>query len=336
MVFLSVVAPVRNEGRFIAATLEALAGQEYPRQRFEIIVVDGGSEDGTREETARFGREHPDVGLRLLDNPGRLSSRGRNIGVKAARGRLVAVIDGHVHIPGRRLFADMEKAVNEHGALCLARPAPLDVPGVEGLPYWIAAARKSWIGHSRSSYIYSDFRGWVDPVSSGFAYERSVFERVGGFDESFDAAEDVEFHHRLKLAGIMAWTAPEFTIYSYPRESFAGLFRQQVRYGEGRARFVRKHRGGLTWETPLPAFLLLLFAGLPWALLLPWPGPAGRLAVVSPLAAYAAVVLAAGMQQALAKGRFWPGFLVALAVWTTHMGLGWGFLKTMFIMDRHR
>lgn len=155
-VYLSIVIPVRNEERFIGATLNALASQDYPRGRFELIVVDGMSTDRTREVVERFIAGRPEVRVRLLPNPGILSSRARNIGVRASKGRLICVIDGHVHIPDRLLFRNIERLKEENNALCLARPAPLLVPGIEaGKPFWIAIARKSWLGHSRSSHIYS-------------------------------------------------------------------------------------------------------------------------------------------------------------------------------------
>ncbi len=241
-VYLSVVVPIRNEEVAIRETLDGLVGQDYPKSRYEVIVVDGQSSDRTRDVVEKFMRDHPEVRIRLLDNPGKLSSRARNIGIRAACGRLIAVIDGHVYIPGNRLFEAIERLAEQHGALCLARPAPLLVPELaQGKAFWIAIARKCWLAHSRNSYIYSDYVGFVNPVSSGFAYNREVFGQVGYFDEAFDAAEDVEFHHRLRFGGIQAYTSPELTIYSYPRQALAGLFWQMTRYGIGRARCLRKH-----------------------------------------------------------------------------------------------
>ena len=234
--YLTIVVPVRNEEQFIGDTLSMLAEQDYPRDRFEVVVVDGMSIDRTRDVVREFVVAHRTINLRLLENPGWLSSRGRNIGIRAARGRLIAVIDGHVHIPNNGLFQAMEDLAERSGALCLARPAPLLVSSIRaGTPYWIGVARGSWIAHSAHSYIYSDFEGFVDPRSSGFAYDREVFSRVGYFDESFDAAEDVEFHYRLQAAGIQAYTSNRLTINSYPRSTIGGLFRQMMRYGLGRA-----------------------------------------------------------------------------------------------------
>ena len=69
------------EERFIADTLHQLCSQDYPRDRYEIIVVDGLSEDRTRNVVAEFVKEHPGIDIRVLSNPGEWSSAGRNIGV---------------------------------------------------------------------------------------------------------------------------------------------------------------------------------------------------------------------------------------------------------------
>ncbi len=173
MIYLSIIIPIRNEEKFIKETLTALSHQDYPKDRFEILVVDGRSKDNTRDIVKLFISEHPKINIRLLDNPGLLSSRARNVGIRAAKGQVIGIIDGHVYLPNRTLFINMERIRKEKNALCLARPAPLDVPGLEkGKPLWIALARKSWLGHSRNSFIYSNNEGFIDPVSSGFAYDR--------------------------------------------------------------------------------------------------------------------------------------------------------------------
>ncbi|MDH4099353.1 MAG: glycosyltransferase family 2 protein [Nitrospirota bacterium] len=329
MVYISIVVPIRNEEKFIGQTLTALLSQDYPASRYELIVVDGRSTDGTRSVVEQFMKNHPDKKISLLDNPGILSSSARNIGARAAQGKLIAIIDGHVHIPGNQLLKDMERLKEETGALCLARPAPLDVPEIKnGTPFWIAMARKSRLGHSRSSFIYSDYEGFVDPVSSGFAYDRTVFEKVGYFDETFDAAEDVEFHFRVKKAGIEAYTSPRFLIYSYPRESLSALFRQQVRYGEGRARFIRKHPEGFSKETLIPVGIFLYVAALPAALGITLVSPFLTAAYLAGLFVYLGMLMIAGLEMAFKNKAVVPAFIVAAALCTVHLGLGWGFLKT--------
>ena len=84
MIFLSVVLPIRNEENFIAQTMEMLVCQDYPAERFEVIVVDGMSMDRARTNVESFIQSHPGFNIHLLENPGHLSSRARNIGIRAA------------------------------------------------------------------------------------------------------------------------------------------------------------------------------------------------------------------------------------------------------------
>jgi len=328
MIYLSVVIPVRNEGKHLTDTLDSLINQDYPSDKFELIIVDGMSEDNTRTIVENFMESHKTYKIKLLNNPGIWSSRARNIGIKEAVGKLIAVIDGHVYIPDDQLFNNMERSKEENNALCLARPAPLDVPGLKtGKAYWIAVARKTWLGHSKNSLIYSDHEGFVDPMSSGFAYDRSVFEKVGYFDESFDAAEDVEFNFRLKKAGIFAFTSPHFTIFSYPRESLYSLFRQQVRYGVGRARFAIKHPQGFSREAYLPTFIFLGHLLLPVLMVLLKYSKYFGLLLFMLFLFYWILLLHTGMRIAIRKKFFWPGFYISVAIWIIHVGLGWGFFK---------
>src|SRR5262245_38954230 len=237
--FLSVIVPVRNEQEFIADTLAQLLGQDYPRDRFEVLVADGRSTDDTRERVAAIAAEHPQV--RLLDNPRRWSSAGRNVAIRAARGDIVVLVDGHCQLNNPRYLADLADAFARSGADCVGRPQPLDVTGASPLQRAIAAARGSLLGHHPASFIYSGREQFVPPQSVAVAYRREVFERVGLFDERFDACEDVELNHRVDRAGLRCFFTPAVAARYVPRASLRGLFRQMARYGRGRVRLARKH-----------------------------------------------------------------------------------------------
>ncbi len=132
----------------------------------------------------------------------------------------------------------------------------------------------------------------------------------------------------------MAYTSPHLLIYYYPRESFRALFRQQVRYGEGRAKFVRKHPQAFTWETLVPAAISLFFFSIPFAFLfLRYSSPISITYFAITLL-YSSVLLATGFRESIGSKRYFPGVLVAFAIWATHMGLGWGFLKKIFFLDK--
>lgn len=249
--FITVVMPVRNEARFIAETLRQLLAQDYPHDRFEILVADGMSDDATRDIVARIAEE--DGRVRLLDNPKMRSSAGRNVGFRAGRGDLFVIVDGHCHIPADQFLGNISDCFEKSGADCLGRPQPLDPPDLSPFQRSVALARASRLGHGGDSLIYDDFEGFASPVSNGAAYRREVFEWVGFVDEDFDACEDVEFNFRVEQAGLKTYTSPKLTVRYYPRENLTTLWGQMRRYGRGRSRLYRKHPTLLSLSALAPA-----------------------------------------------------------------------------------
>lgn len=317
--YVSVVLPVRNEALFIRPVLDCLLAQEYPVDAFEIIVADGQSTDGTWDIVQEYVGRTPQV--RLLTNPRRVSSAARNLGINHARGDVVLFIDGHCELNDRQYLRHLANAFASSGADCVGRPQPLDVTGATGLQRAIAAARKSWLGHHPASFIYCTERQMVPAKSVAVAYRRDVFERVGRFDESFQACEDVELNHRVDQAGLRCLLEPSIAVCYYPRDSHCGLFRQLVHYGRGRVRLMRKHPTTLSIGSFLPAaFLLGVLVGLPLCFLSTWLA-AGYLGT---LALYLAVVLLNSAMLSIRSRR--PSFLWRLPVVfvSIHVACGWG------------
>ncbi|HEY7838445.1 MAG TPA: glycosyltransferase [Terriglobales bacterium] len=321
---VSVVLPVRHEATHLGALLDQLLEQDYPAGRCEILVADGGAgagDDGTTRLAQEYAGRFPGR-VRWIPNPGRRSSAGRNCGARAARFDWVVFVDGHCRLPGRDWLRASMTAAAARGAMCLSRPQPLTM---EAAHFWqsaIAHARAHRLGHGSDSTIFNtSAAGWVNPSSSGAVYHRSLFERLGGYDESFDACEDVEFNHRLAQAGVQAWLAPEAVVYYAARRTLSGLFRQMLRYGRGRVRLSRKHHDAFTWAQCLPAIWL---AGLlPAAAALLWAGSWLRWPAASLLALYALALLAGAV--AVGRRHGWRYGAAAPAVFLTiHAGLGAG------------
>lgn len=324
--FITSVMPVRNEARFIGATLERLLEQEYPPERFEILVVDGMSDDGTRQIVEAVAASHQQV--RLIDNPRRWSSAGRNLGFKSGRGDFFLVVDGHCHIPDRQLFQSVVACFLKSGADCLGRPQPLDPPGLTRFQKAIALGRATRLGHGGDSLIYREFEGFCSPVSNGAVYTRRVFDLVGYLDETFDAAEDVEFNYRLQKAGLSSYSSPLLTVRYYPRESLSALFRQMRRYGIGRRRFIRKHRDALTLNQLVPALFTLGLVLFVLAGAYTWFTGKGEMVTVTFAVAYLAYALAVlfeSLRMALKEGVCY-GLLLPFILVTIHLGLGIGFI----------
>jgi succinoglycan biosynthesis protein ExoA len=327
--FISVIVPVRNEAAFIADTLSQLLRQDYDSRRFEVLVADGGSADGTRDVVAALAAGHPN--LRLLDNPRRWSSAGRNAAVRAARGDILLLVDGHCELDGPSHLADLADAFRRSGADCVGRPQPLEVPGASRLQRAIAAGRASRLGHHPASHIYSSREGFVPPQSVAVAYRRAVFTTVGLFDEGFDACEDVEFNHRVARAGLRCYFSPRVRVRYHPRASLGGLFRQMVRYGRGRVRLLRKHPETFSLPGFAPAAFL---AAVVLGPLLAWWSLLLAAAYAVGLGAYALVVVLFSLAVGLRARERALVPLLPLVFLTIHAGAGTGLWLEAFAPRR--
>jgi len=318
---ISVIVPVRNEARFIERTLSQLLDQDYDRDRFEIIVVDGESTDGTLAIVERFAEGH--LGVRLFSNPRRLSSAARNIAIRHACGDVILLVDGHCDLADRQYLRKLAAAFERSGADCIGRPQPLDVAGASTLQRAIAAARSSRLGHHPDSFIYSTGDLFVPAESVAAAYRRKVFDRVGYFDEAFDACEDVELNHRIDRAGLTCYFTRDLAMHYAPRDTLGGLFRQLVRYGRGRVRLLRKHPDTFSIGSLLPAaFTAGCIVGLPLSFVSGWLATA----YLATLGVYAVAVLAASAAIGLRSGnrRLLPW--LPLLFLTIHLASGTGAL----------
>jgi succinoglycan biosynthesis protein ExoA len=319
--YISVIVPVRNEAAFIRRTLEQLLIQDYDSRCFEVLVADGRSDDATREIVRAMQPNYPN--LRLLDNPRRLSSAGRNAGIRAARGDILVIVDGHCELDNPNYLRDLANAFERSGAECVGRPQPLDVSHATTVQRAIAAARSSRLGHHPASHIYTSHEGFVRPQSVAVAYHRTIFGAVGMFDEAFDACEDVEFNHRLDKAGFRCYFTPKVGVRYFPRNDLRGLFWQMVRYGRGRVRLLRKHPDTFTLPGFVPAFFLLgLFLGPVIAMFSKWMAVAYLVSVVLYAAMVLLTSLAIGARTRSLRLLLW----LPLVFSTIHCGAGAGIL----------
>jgi len=317
---VSVVIPCRNEGDFIAPCLDSILANDYPRERLEVLVVDGMSDDGTRETIRRYAREHP--WIRLLDNPRRITPCALNVGVAVARGGVIMRMDAHTNYPPHyiaRLVEWLEESGADNvGAACVTLPANGTVRARA-----IAAALAHPFGVGNAYFrIGTTEPRWVDTVPFG-CYRREVFDRIGPFDEELVRNQDDELNTRLLRAGGRILLVPNVTSSYYARDSFAKLWRMYYQYGYYKPLVVRKVRGVFTARQLVPAMFVLAVAAAGAAA--PWSASA-RLALAGVLGAYgAAAAVAAGTTAVRRGAALWPALVAAFAI--LHVAYGVGFLR---------
>src|SRR5207245_4801967 len=129
-----------------------LLRQDYPRHRYEILVVDGGSTDRTAAVIDRHALRSPER-VRALPNSHRWSSAGRNVGVRASRGEIVVFVDGHCRIPSRTLLADTARLFEDTGQHALARRQPLTLSVNPSFQQVAARVQATALLHGRVSSI---------------------------------------------------------------------------------------------------------------------------------------------------------------------------------------
>jgi cellulose synthase/poly-beta-1,6-N-acetylglucosamine synthase-like glycosyltransferase len=248
--FVTVAMPCLNEARYIEACLRSVLAQDYPPDRMEVLVADGGSRDGTRDVVARFSAR--DARVILVDNPARLQAAGVNAAIRRARGEVIVRMDVHCSYAPDFLRKCVE---------VLARTGADNVGGAARArartPFQraLCAALDSPLGVGGAAYRSASREGYVDTVFPG-AFPRRVFERVGLFDPRAVTNEDAELNQRIIAAGGRVYLSREIVVYYYPRESFRALARQYFRYGCGRARTLIKHGRLLSLRPVIPAAMV--------------------------------------------------------------------------------
>lgn len=258
---VTVIATVLNEAEAIGALLESLERQTRPPD--EVIIVDGGSSDGTLailEDFARQGR----LPLKVLSWPGCNISQGRNLAIRAAQGTLIASTDAGVRLEDDWLAQLLAPFEGENppdvvGGFFLADPHSL-------FELALGAVTLPLPEEIRAERFY--------PSSRSVAFRREAWQAVGGYPEWLDYCEDLLFDFALRDAGYAFAFAPRAVVHFRPRKTLGAFFRQYYRYarGDGKADFWRL-RHAIRYATYLFALPLLVALAL-------WHHPLWALALV--------------------------------------------------------
>ena len=309
--------PIRNEANFIRHSLRATLAQDYPAERLEVLVVDGKSDDGTREIVEAMLDGQPCA--RLLDNPRRIASAGLNIGLSEAQGEVIVRVDGHTVVAPDYVTRCVEE-LDQTGADCVG--GAMVAVGQTAWGQAVALATSHPFGVGGSRFHYATHAQEVDTVYMG-AWPRRVFARIGNFDEEMVRNQDDEFSYRIRATGGRIWLDPRIRSTYYARSTLRSLWKQYFQYGLWKVRVFQKVPGSAQhrhWAPPL--FALAVAGGLPMALVIPplW------LLYLGGLTAYGLITL--GVSARIAARTGWRHLLrLPLAFATLHLSYGLGFWK---------
>jgi len=310
-----VAIPVLDEVAHLPDLIAFLAAEQTARA-FPVLLLDGGSRDGSRALARHLAARHR--WLHLLDNPDRLQAAALNRAARwaADQGPHACLIrmDAHARYPAGFVHG-LARSLAETGADSIVVPllatAPPDAPPWQQA---LADLQGRWIGHGGATHRKPHAsEPSPSPVPHGHhaAFRLARLCALGGYDPRFRANEDAEYDLRLHRAGGRILLDPRWPVAYLPRRAPAALARQMWRNGIWRGRCLRRHRTRPALRQMLPLIVALLALATPPAML--WAGPTALV----PLLGYGAVVLAAtwGMAHPL------RGALLAVL---SHLGFGAG------------
>ncbi len=266
---VSVVIPCYNEERFIGKALENLAHQ-YDKDRYEIIVVDGLSNDRTREVVAQFMQAQPAIVVRVLDNRARNIPAALNIGVAAARGEIIARMDAHA-VPSLGYVRRCVEVLRQNITGVVGMPCHVR-PGADTLiARAVAIAVSHPFGIGDAKYRLQEGKTGQEPVDTvAFScFRKQLWKELGGFNEELLTNEDYDFNYRVRLrGGVVLLDRAEHCDY-FARATLGGLAVQYFRYGQWKARMLRLHPRSIRFRHLVaPVFvasvLVLTLVGMFW------------------------------------------------------------------------
>ncbi|UPA27852.1 glycosyltransferase family 2 protein [Shinella oryzae] len=310
-----IVIPCLNE----AAYLERLVRHLQPDLAdltATLVVVDGGSTDGTRDIARRLTAEVPN--MHVLDNPKRIQSAAINLAVATfgTEHDYLIRIDAHGTYPDDYCRVLVEEAL-ETGADSVV--VAMQTIGFGTFQKATAVAQNSVLGNGGAKHRVGAESHWTDHGHHALM-RIAAFRAIGGYDEAFTANEDAEYDYRLHQAGYRVWMTARTSMVYYPRASALPLFKQYFGYGRGRARNFLKHRSRPSIRQMLPLMVAPVAVGA-FLAAITW------IAAV-PFVLWAAACMGYGAWMALGQRNPY-GPLAAVSAMIMHFAWSAGFWREM-------
>jgi cellulose synthase/poly-beta-1,6-N-acetylglucosamine synthase-like glycosyltransferase len=315
--FVSVVAGIRNEEKFIEECIESLLHLDYPQGSYEIIIVDGMSTDKTRDLIQKYP-------VRLLLNEKKNVAAARNLGVEHSRGDFVAFTDGDCKVDPlwlKTLVIEMKNAPDD--VACVGGPNLIfDTDPAFGRV--VGYAQETFLGSGGSAQSNnSTKKHYVASLPNCNAmYRKSTIVEAGYFDERFVLGQDGDLNYRINKIGYKFLYIPEAKVLHHRRGTLKSFSVRMFKYGMWMGELFKKHGEFVRWYAFLPS-IAIAFAVLSLIVSIVYPAPIIVLLVL--MALYFVLVFVTSLQ-VIYKMKSKYGLFTLLVIPVQHITYGLGFM----------
>jgi len=258
---VNVIIPCRNEEAHIESCIRSLWNQDYPREKLEVLILDGKSEDRTQQIIRALLPEAP-VPTRLVVNARRSIPAALNKGIEEAKGEYIVRMDAHTRYADNYIFECVQHSIrtgaeNVGGAI-------ITCPGAETAEaYGVVCGLTSVIGVGNSRFrVGSKDAISVDTIPFG-CFRREFLKRIGGYNEAMLRAEDYELNLRIRKSGGKVLLIPSIISHYQARDTILKVYKTYYQYGQYKAAIALKHGFfSLPWRQYVPLIFVLGNLGL--------------------------------------------------------------------------
>lgn len=322
---VSIIIPCFNEEKTIFQLLKGLVDQNFPLNQIEVVIADGQSTDKTREEIERFKKTHDQFPIILVENPEKTIPSALNRAIETAQGKYIVRLDAHSK-PDKEYvknsIAGLEKKLGDNiGGVWRIRPG-----SNTWIAHSIAVAASHKLGVGNALYRYTTKADYVDTVPFG-AFRKTLFERIGKFDETLLTNEDYEFNTRIRNSGGRVYLDPSIKTDYFSRPTLGALAKQYWRYGFWKLKMLRKFPTTVRSRQLLPPMFILslIISGL----ISIWFEPF-RWLLAGEILLYLLTLCLASIRASIKENDLRLLIGIPLAIATMHISWGTGFLFSLF------
>lgn len=251
--YVTVIIPTYNEEEYVEKCLESLLQQSYPQNCIEILVIDGGSTDKTRQLVLNYSNKCKNI--RMINNPKKVQVTALNIGIVHALGEIIVMLGAH---------AIYDKEYVSECVYLLKNKDASNVGGVQkaiAIDYVgksIALAMSHPFGVGNAYFRYLDKEIYVDSVFGGALWKKTLID-LGGFNESYSINEDYELNYRIRKSGGKILLSPRIKCKYFARNSLIKLFKQYFLYGQWKVKTLKEHPDSVMYRQIIPLLFVVTF-----------------------------------------------------------------------------